>query len=123
MPKAVFICSLGMCLCHHSHVISQYPNIYDGVALHRTHFGKPSILCIRVFTFVEFLSSKSRRPYTWSKYRLPKAYIYLLFRNVLCHHPHVIGQYPNMYDGAALRRTHFGKPSVLCMRVSTFVEF
>ena len=41
----------------------------------------------------------------------------------LCHHPHVIGQYPDMYDGAALRRTHFGKPSILCIRVSTFTRF
>ena len=31
----------------------------------------------------------------------------------LCHHPRVIGQYPDMYDGPALRRTHFGKPSIL----------
>ena len=41
----------------------------------------------------------------------------------LCHHPRVIGQYPDMYDGPALRRTHFGKPSILFITVSTLVEF
>ena len=74
----------GMRLCHHPHVIGQYPDMYDGAALRRTHFGKPSILCIRVSTFVEFWAQRAsigcqRPPYTWSKYRAPKVSLYLLF--------------------------------------------